>query len=149
MKPCCSSCLVYLAAAIGTLGFSVAIADQQTFGNYTLHYSAFSADFLSPQVANAYGIQRSKNRGVLNVTLTEQTGADLPKPIEAELSATAVNVYQQVKPIKLRKLEDGGAVYYIAEFPIANQELLNFQISAHRSGTEVGTVKFQKQFFTE
>ncbi|MGF1548300.1 MAG: DUF4426 domain-containing protein [Thiotrichales bacterium] len=140
---------IAFAAAICAFGTTVALADEQKFGHYTLHYSAFNADFLSPQIAQAYGIQRSKNRGVLNVTLTEQSANALPKPVEAELSATAINVYQQVKPIKLRKLEDAGAVYYVAEFPVADQELLNFQITAHRSGSEIGTVKFQKQFFTK
>ena len=33
-----------------------------TFGDYTVHYVAFTTDILTPEVAKSYKIQRSKNR---------------------------------------------------------------------------------------
>lgn len=122
---------------------------EKTFGNYTIHYSAFNADFLSPSVAKAYDIQRSKNRGVLNVTVLKKTDAALPIPIQANVSGTAITVYQKARPLKIREIKDQNSFYYIAEFPVANEETLNFKISASSDDTDIGDVSFQQQFFTQ
>ena len=74
---------------------------EKTFGDYTIHYSAFNADFLSPSVAKAYNIQRSKNRAVLNVTVLKKAGAALPQPVQANVSGTAITVYQRSEQLLL------------------------------------------------
>ncbi len=140
---------VVFGAAFALLAGQSPHADERKFDSYTLNYNAFPSDFLSPQIARAYGIRRSKNRGVLNVSVSESQPGGLPKPVEAEINARAVNVYQQVKPLKLRKVIDGDAIYYIAEFPVANQEIINFEITVRRDGKEIGSAKLQKQFFTD
>lgn len=122
---------------------------EKKFGDYTIHYSAFNADFLSPSVAKAYNIQRSKNRGVLNVTVLKKSDAALPMPVQADVSGTAITVYQKARPLKIREIKDQNSFYYIAEFPVANEETLNFKISASSEGTEIGDVSFQQQFFTQ
>ena len=122
---------------------------EKTFGEYTIHYSAFNADFLSPSVAKAYNIQRSKNRAVLNVTVLKKTGEALPTPIQANVSGTAITVYQKARPLKIREIKDQESFYYIAEFPVTNEETLNFKVSARAEGKDIGAVSFQQQFFTQ
>ena len=39
------------------------------FGNYEVHFNALRTDELTPDVARVYGIQRSANRVMLNVTV--------------------------------------------------------------------------------
>lgn len=122
---------------------------EKTFGDYTIHYSAFNSDFLSPSVAKAYNIQRSKNRAVLNVTVLKKTGAALPLPVQANVSGTAITVYQKARPLKIREIRDQNSYYYIAEFPVTNEETLNFKLSASAEGVDIGDVSFQQQFFTQ
>ena len=122
-------------------------ADEKQFGDYTIHYSAFKSDFLDAAMARAYGITRSKNRAVLNITITKKGKDGLPQPIEAQVKARANNVYQQAKTIQLREVKDAGSVYYIAEFPVANEEVVNFEVSAAKDGKAIGSVHFQHQFF--
>ncbi|HID81623.1 MAG TPA: DUF4426 domain-containing protein [Chromatiales bacterium] len=128
---------------------SAAIAGEKSFGEYAIHYSAFNADFLNPSVAKAYGIQRSKNRAVLNVTVLKKADKALPKPVKADVSGTAITVYQKARPLKLREVKDQDTYYYIAEFPVTNEETLNFKVSARANGKDIGTVSFQQQFFTQ
>ncbi len=124
-------------------------AGEKVFGKYSIHYSAFSSDFLTPQIAKTYGIQRSKNRAVLNITITENKAGSLPVPVEANIDSMATNEYQKLKNVELRQVVENGAIYYITEFPIANQEIISFKISANKDGKVIGTVKFQQQFFID
>jgi len=140
---------ILLFSLLALLCTTNANAAEKTFDGYTIHYSAFNSDFLSPSVAKAYNIQRSKNRGVLNVTVTKKAEAALPKPIQAEVTGTAITVYQKARPLKLREIKDQNSYYYIAEFPVANEETLNFKLSASVGGQSIGDVSFQQQFFTQ
>lgn len=128
---------------------SVLAANEKQFGDYTIHYSVFNSDFLSAPVAKSYGIIRSKNRAVLNVTVTKKGEGPLPQPIEANIVGRAFNVYQQAKPLDLREIQEKGAVYYIAEFPVANKETVNFEIAASQNSHTIGKVTFQQQFFVQ
>ncbi len=122
-------------------------ADDKQFGDYTIHYNTFKSDFLDAAMARAYGITRSKNRAVLNITITKKGKDGLPQPVEADVKAKANNVYQQAKSIQLREVKDADSVYYIAEFPVANEEVVNFEVSASKDGKPIGSVHFQHQFF--
>ena len=46
-----------------TAGLTVSAEQSKTFGDYTIHYVAFTTDMLSPEVARLYKIRRSKNLG--------------------------------------------------------------------------------------
>lgn len=134
--------IVLLAPALTNAG-------EKVFDKYTIHYNTFSSDFLTPQIAKAYGIQRSKNRAVLNITITENKAGSLPIPVEANIDSMATNEYQKLKDVKLRQIKENDAIYYISEFSIANQEIISFKIDANKDGKVIGTVKFQQQFFID
>ena len=138
--------LSLLTLVLSTLAVA-AYASEKSFGPYTIHYSAFSSDFLSPPIAKSYGIQRSKNRAILNITVTKEGDAGQHTPIEANITSNAFNVYQQAKPLTMRKIEEKGAIYYIAEFSVANEEMINFKIDVQDDTNKIGSVSFQQQFF--
>jgi hypothetical protein len=141
---------IKLIAMLALISSSLAMAthaSEKSFGPYTVHYNAFSSDFLSPSVAKSYGITRSKNRAILNVTVTQKNDSEQYSPIEANISSKAFNVYQQAKPLTMRKIEEKDAIYYIAEFPVTNEETINFKIDVQNSTSKIGSVSFQQQFF--
>ena len=39
------------------------------FGDYVIHHTALPTDILLPEVARAYKIKRSKNRGMVNIVV--------------------------------------------------------------------------------
>ena len=55
---------------LGTLSFSLTSEAQQAqdFGDYVVHYNALNTNLIPPQVAQSYGIQRSPNRALINIT---------------------------------------------------------------------------------
>lgn len=119
--------------------------------NYVVHYNAFTADTLPPQMASAYGILRSKYKGVLNISVQKKQGAGtLPKAVLATVTAEAFNLAGQLKELESRKVTEGDAVYYISEFRISNEERLNFKIRVLPAGeSEMLEFKFTHQFYID
>ena len=46
-----------------TAGLAVNAEQSKTFGDYTIHYAAFTTDLLSPEVARLYEIRRGQKPG--------------------------------------------------------------------------------------
>ena len=127
--------------------------NQMTVGEHTIHINAVSTDDVPPEVAKSFGIVRSQNRALLNVTVLETA---TNQPYETDVSANAVNLTGQLKNITLRKVEEPGpkegetAIYYIGEVPVANRETLTFEVSvALPDSEEPVTMKFTRQFFSD
>jgi hypothetical protein len=119
-------------------------------GDYEVHYNAFTTNTLQPAVAGRYKITRSKNRGMLTVSVLQKVLGTLGKPLLATITGTATNLNGQLKTLEVREVREGNAIYYISEFPVADQEVLDFNLEVSISGQQAPvTVNFRKQFFTE
>lgn len=143
-----------IALAVGALLAIVALPtraeNSQDFGDYVVHYNALTTDFLTPQVAKHYGISRSKNRGMLNVSVLKKNLGVPGQSVKANVSASATNLNAQTKPMQMREISEGPAVYYIAEFPVSDRETLDFTVNVTpQNGGESMSVGFRQQFFTK
>jgi hypothetical protein len=130
-------CKPLLALVTGTLLFMslAATAENSTaVGGYVIHHNAFTTDTLSPQVANAYGIRRSKERAMLNISIIRGEPGKLGNPVAAQVKATARNIIGQQRDIPLREIREGDAIYYIGDFPVAHKEKLDFFLEATPDG---------------
>ncbi len=119
-------------------------------GDYELHYNTFPSTFLSKEIANTYQIVRSKNRGIVSISVLD-TALKPPKAVEADVKVLAKNLLNQKKDIRLIKItEQNQAIYYLGTFALNNQEDVNFEINATPNGTEENiSVKFSREFFTD
>ena len=116
-------------------------------GSHVVHFSALSTDQIPPEVARAYGIVRSKNRAMLNVSVLEE---DTNAPVSATVTVKTSNLTGQLKNVIMRKIEEQEAIYYIGEIPVANRETLIFDISVTPEGeTEASKLRFQRQFYSD
>jgi hypothetical protein len=49
----------------------------------------------------------------------------------------------------MRTIKEGDSIYYIGETPIANREILIFDISVTPEGADTATdIRFKREFFT-
>lgn len=139
-----------IALLLTTAGSTVSAEQSKTFGDYTIHYVAFTTDMLSPEVARLYKIRRSKNRALLNISVLKKVMGTTGKPVKAQVEATATNLSRQLKKLTTRELSGQGAIYYIAETAVNNEETLNFELNITPEGESVAlNFSFQQQFFTE
>lgn len=117
------------------------------FGEYRVHYNTINTSFLSAQVAREYGIQRSDRRAMLSLTVQRKEG-EKTVPIKADIEAQATNLTGQLRQVSLRAVEDGEAIYYIGEFGIENEEVLNFQVDLKPQGaSDAISLQFREQFY--
>ncbi|MEJ2515404.1 MAG: DUF4426 domain-containing protein [Gammaproteobacteria bacterium] len=122
----------------------------EDFGDYVVHFNAQSTSVLPPEVARAYGIQRSSNRAMLNISVLRKAPGSPGEPTAAAVDVDASNLTGQLKDLTLREIKEGEAIYYIGEFPVANRETLIFDISVRPEGVnEPFRVRFRQQFYTD
>lgn len=143
----------YVSVMLGLLllvaGTHTSAEQLKTFGDYSVHYSTFTTDMLTAEVARGYNITRSKNRALLNISILKKILDTNVKPVRAQVVASATNLSAQLKNLEIKEISDQGAIYYIAEIPISDRETLNFNVTVTPEGeTNTYTVTFQQQYFT-
>jgi len=95
---------------------------------YTIHHNVLTTDLLSPEIAKIYGIQRSPNRAMLNISVVQGRPGMVGMPVPAHVRATARTIMGQIREVPLREIREGNAVYYIGDFLVGHRELLRFDI---------------------
>jgi len=137
----------------GMLALSSApsMAENSTVvGGYVIHHNAITTDNLDPQVASAYGIRRSKERGMLNISVIRGEPGKVGTPVEARIKVTARNLIGQERNIALREIREGDAIYYIGDFPVVDREQLDFFIQATPAGEHQPLkAQLRQTFYTE
>jgi hypothetical protein len=120
------------------------------FGDYVVHFNAVTTDQLMPNIANEYGIVRSKNRALLNVSIQRKQENGGTAAVSGAVAASAVNLTGQLKNLLVREIREENAIYYIAETPVTNGESLIFTIDVTpQNEASRFSVRFQKQFFVD
>lgn len=142
--------LLLLSLALLFSTSSLQAEQSKSFGEYVVHYNALSASLLSPSVAQAYDIQRSNNRAVLNITILKQNGENDGTPTHAQVTASAINLTGQRRDITMREVQESDAIYYIGEFRVHHLETYDFTIDVTPDGKSAPyKVEFRQQFYTE
>lgn len=145
MKP-----LATLALAASLLAFpAVSLAEQAVkYGDIEIHYNAMATDELKPDVAKNYNIERSRNRGMITISVLRKNRLGVAEPIPAKLSASAVNLSSQLIQIPMREIKEGSAVYYLGDFRVSPPDTLKFSVTAKPAGeSREYKAEFSKPFF--
>ncbi len=141
--------LLLLLFGLGVASLSCYGGQAETFGPFAAHYNTFNTNQLTPDVARAYGIQRSASRALLNIAVIRQGDEDMGTPVRARVRATATNLAGQRRDLDMREIRDQDAIYYIGVFGISNEETLNFNVSVQPMGQQQAhEFSFRQQFFT-
>ena len=117
---------------------------KQSFGDLDVHYSAFNSGFLQPEVAAAAGLSRGKKQGVVNIAVL-QAG----QPATAMVSGEMRNLLGQIHDLRFKQVDEGGAIYYLAQFPIEQQETLRFTINVKSGDGIARSFDFNQELFPD
>jgi len=125
--------VVFLMAAC--FGITAMAADaikgerQEVFGDLTVHYNTFNSTYLTPKVAQDVELKRSKTEGVINIAVLK---AD--KPVVAQVSGNVKDLTGQNFKLMFKQITEQGAIYYIAQYPVPQQENHTFDITVTIGG---------------
>lgn len=114
---------------------------KEVFGDVTVHYNTFNSTFLTPDIAKAAELIRSKNQGVINVSVVKDG-----KPLIANVTGTIKDLTSQSVPLNFRQITEQGAIYYIAQYPVEQQETRTFEIKV-QNGDKINTINFNQELF--
>lgn len=119
-------------------------------GTHIIYFNVINSDFITPDVAKQYNIVRSKNRALVNVSVHKKNPDNSTTSVVAALNDKVSNLTGQLKSVTWNKVNEGEAIYYIGQIPIANGETLIFDMKIIPQGHDDPIpVKFQQRLFTD
>ncbi|MGD8219083.1 DUF4426 domain-containing protein [Pseudomonas thivervalensis] len=134
--------LITACLSVGAMAADVIKAERmEKFGDITVHYNTFNSTFLTPDIAKAAELTRSKNQGVINVSVIKGG-----KPLMAQVSGTVKDLTSKTVPLTFRQVTEQGAIYYIAQYPVPQQETRTFEIKV-QTGDKINTLNFNQELF--
>jgi hypothetical protein len=135
---------------VSLISLSAWAENSTAIPGYTIHHNAIPTASLDPAIAKQYRIQRSKYRGMINVSVIKSEEGTTGKSTPAVILAKATNIRGQMISIPMRQVLEADAIYYIGEFRIADQETLNFNLQVQPQGeTRFYKAKLSQQFFID
>jgi hypothetical protein len=149
MKPV-SLLIVLCLALAGVAGPATADEKHVRFGDYEVHYSVFPSTFLTPEVAAANNLNRSRGIGVVNIAIMKRGDDGSLKTVQGQVEGQALNEVRQAKFLGFRRIQEGDAVYFIAEYQYSAGELMTFQITARPTGHDRDLpIRFSQALFND
>ncbi|EQC03261.1 hypothetical protein K931_16304 [Aeromonas salmonicida subsp. pectinolytica 34mel] len=125
MKTAWISCLLALLTTL-----PLRAEQMKELGPWQVHYSAFNSSFLTPDVAKAYGLERSRYNGIINIAVQNKQGVAQAVGITGE----AKNLTGTLRTLTFQEVKEGDAIYYLAVLPYRNQDTYQFTLKIMGGG---------------
>ena len=146
MKNLLQLCLFVILVSL-TFVSNVFAENMKKMGSMQVHYMAINATFLSPKIAKAYNIERSRFNGLLNISVLDDT-KDLTPAKSVIIQGKARNDLGQIKTLEFEEVKEGDAIYYLAQIKYSNEETFYFDITIN-DGKETQQLKFKQKFYVD
>ena len=136
-----------LLALTACLSLSAMAADaikgerKEVFGDVTVHYNTYNSTALQPDIAKAAGLVRDKHQGLINLSVLKAG-----KATDATVTGTLKDLTSKSVPLTFKKITEPGAIYYIAQYPVEQQEVRTFTISVETGG-QAHSFSFNQELF--
>ena len=114
---------------------------------YDIHYNAFNTMMVTPEIAQAYGFTRARNRALLNVSVIDNV---TKKSLPAVVTGTRKNIIGQILPLEFLQINEQNAIYYIAQLRFTEEEMWRFELQIQPDlNADAIPLKFSQTFFLE
>lgn len=139
-----------IAALVLLLFASASQAGSKDFGEYTVQWSVFPSTFLTPEIARENNLNRSRGIGVLNISIMTEGEDGTMQTVSGQVEGKVMNDIQQARFLAFRRIQEGDAVYFIAEYQYSDAELMTFQITVRPTGARSDLpVRFSHTLFND
>jgi hypothetical protein len=128
-----------------SLSFTAGAEQKKQLGNWDVHYIAFPAPMLTPEVAQHYKLQRSKYNGIVNISVLDKTTKQAQK---VDISGVAKNLLGQRVTLDFKEVTEGEAIYYLAQLPFQHKQQFTFDITVTADG-KTEQLKFDQTFYVD
>ena len=139
--------LKWLCALAFMLTATVNAENMKKLNDLNVHYIAIGSTFLTPEIAKAYGIERSRYKGLVNIAVLDNTQDGNPAKT-VNISGKARNDVGQIKSLDFMEVKEGDAVYYLAQVGYSNEETIYFDIKITDKGKQ-HNLTFSQKFYVD
>jgi hypothetical protein len=139
--------LKWLCALAFMLTATVNAENMKKLNDLNVHYIAIGSTFLTPEIAKAYGIERSRYKGLVNIAVLDNTQDGNPAKT-VNISGKARNDVGQIKSLDFMEVKEGDAVYYLAQVGYSNEETIYFDINITDKGKQ-HNLTFSQKFYVD
>ena len=126
---------------------SVNAENMKEMDDINVHYIALGSTFLTPEIAKAYGIERSRYKGLVNIAVLDNTQDGNPTKT-VNINGRARNDIGQIKSLDFMEVKEGDAVYYLAQVSYSNEETIYFDIMITDKGKQ-HNLTFSQKFYVD
>ncbi|WP_103734232.1 DUF4426 domain-containing protein [Pseudomonas sp. GZJR-8] len=133
-----------LTACLGANAMAADAIDPnrtKEFGDITVHYNTYTSSFLQPETAQAVGIVRSKEKGLINVTVIKGV-----TPVAAQVTGTIKDLGGKSEILTFKQIEEKGGISYLAPYSVTQREYKTFTINVETGGEAHG-FQFNQELF--
>ncbi|WP_279464286.1 DUF4426 domain-containing protein [Aeromonas veronii] len=117
---------------------------MKELGPWLVHYNAFNSSFLTPEVAKAYGLERSRYNAIINIAVQDKQKVAQAVGITGE----AKNLTGTIRTLNFQEVKEGDAIYYLATLPYRNEDTYQFTLKI-MSGGQQQNLSFQQTFYVD
>ncbi|MCW8929170.1 MAG: DUF4426 domain-containing protein [Gammaproteobacteria bacterium] len=119
---------------------------SKEYDDHIVYFNAFPTDSLPAQMTKQYGLKRSKNYAMINISVMEKA-AGVPTGVKSAVTGNLKNLMGQSREIEFKEIREGKAVYYIGQIGVQSKETVNFNIEIKPDGSnEKYDIRFSKKF---
>jgi hypothetical protein len=138
---------VFLTLLLTTLLMHAKVsAEEKTqLGNWEVHHIVLGTTFLTPEIARANSIVRSKYNSFVNISVLDSNDS---KAQNVSITGTARNLLGNSKKLSFKKVIDGDAIYYLAVFSHVHKENFRFDINIQQ-GNEAQILELQQEMYVD
>ena len=140
-----------LLFALLSVTLNCSAEQKEVFGDYEVHYSVIPTSFIPQDAASAYKIVRANNRMLLNISVRRKTPDDPRNETAPQAAAVKAVRHDLMRPfeLELREIRETGAIYYVADFLVLNEELSRFEIEVTLPTEEHFEFEFVKKMYVD
>lgn len=130
-----------------TLVSNVFAENMKKMGSMQVHYMAINSTFITPKIAKAYNIERSRFNGLINISVLDDTKKSTPAKV-VSIRGKARNDLGQIKTLEFDEVKEGDAIYYLAQINYSDKETYYFDLTIS-DGKETHQLKFKQKFYVD
>ncbi|MNN90707.1 hypothetical protein D3C81_2087070 [compost metagenome] len=68
------------------------------------------------------------------------------KPMVASVTGSVKDLTSKTVPLNFKQITEQGAIYYLAQYPVDQQEVRTFEIKV-QAGDKINTINFNQELF--
>ena len=124
-SPVLALCALLLMGGLSTPAQAERMVKQ---GPYQIHYNTVTTSFLTPEVAQAYGIVRSAYQALVNIAVLRENPDGTTTPVQALVTGEVGNLVEQARPLSFQIVREQNAIYQLATFRFTQDEATRFRL---------------------